>query len=67
MGLRMSDYTSYDGSGQPVRDDVRVTIQCRNDPTPPKPYFKAAKDWDWSWKPGDPDNDIVAYMQEPRT
>lgn len=60
----MSAYVAYDGTGQPVRDYVRVTIQCRNDASPPKPYFKAAKDWSWAWTPDDPDNDIIAYKIE---
>lgn len=59
MGER---YTAYDGSGQPVRDDVLVAIQCRNDATPPMPAsFFPAQHWNWSWMPDDPDNDIVAY------
>ena len=57
------EWIEYDGSGQPVEDDVYVEVimeveQRRRDYTP---MLRRAEDWDWNAYLYDASSDIVAY------
>ena len=57
------EWVEYDGSGQPVEDDVfvEVLMEVERRGRDYATLLRRAEDWSWCSSPYDPDSDIVAY------
>ena len=57
------EWIEYDGSGQPVEDDVcvEVIMEVEQRGRDYAPILRRAEDWDWNAYLYDTSSDIVAY------
>ena len=63
VSRRFGGWVEYDGSGQPVEDDVfvEVLMEVERRGRDYATLLRKAEDWGWCSSPYDPDSDIVAY------